>query len=145
MLGMAFGLSACATRPPSQPIAIDTKGMKNLKDLIAGMKQATGSQLDGFPDESFYKSYARAFVDHAIEAAEKHNIPIPDWILEKLSYRKTVVPVIAAPAVSTVIFAVGEATFSIVLWDFFALALVSLASIALFIKAILPEKGKSKT
>lgn len=144
MLGLAAGLSACATTVSRQPIAIDVREMKSLKEFIAAIRGETGNLLSNTSDDAFYQSFAQAFVDNALDAAERYKIPIPEWVLERLRYRKTVVPVIAAPAVSVIIFQIGEATVQVLLWDFFALALASLASLAVFIKAVLPD-GQKKT
>ena len=145
MLAIAAGLSACATTTPRQPINIDVREMKNLKELIAAIRKETGDLLSTTMDDSFYRSFAQAFVDNALVAAEKYRIPIPEWVLERLRFRKTVVPVIAAPAASAIIFQVGGATVQVLLWDFFALALASITTLGIFISAILPGNRKSST
>jgi hypothetical protein len=70
---------------PPEPILLDVTGVKNVNGLIASMKNAAGTRLPTqISDESFFRAFAQAFVDHAVEAAEKYKIQVPQWILDRL-------------------------------------------------------------
>lgn len=88
-LSMALGLVLAATSPfihaQAQPIVVNTSGLKDVKDLIGAFRHSgEGFLSKSAPDESFFVSMAKAFVEHAREAAEKHGIQVPSWILDYL-------------------------------------------------------------
>ena len=106
-LASTTGLLSCATPEPEKPIFIEAKDVKDVQGLIAEIKKAAGKRLpQQTSDDSFYRAFAQSFVDNAVEAAERYNIPVPDWVLSRISKRKVVVPVIIAPMVVFTIYGV---------------------------------------
>lgn len=143
----AICLCSCVTPPEPPPIEIKADGIKDVAGLIAAMKSAAGSRLPAkASDESFFRAFALAFVEHAREAADKYNIPVPQWVLDRLPERKVMLPVIAAvPALGMVAFELLGISFVIPIGTIFVAVLGSLALMTVFIVwALSSDNPKSK-
>lgn len=125
--GLSFGIASCATTPPPPPapppVEINAADIDDVPSLIAAMKVGAGSQLPAnVPTDSFYKAFARSFVEYARDAAERYNIPIPQWVLSRLPPRK-----VALPAVGILLIVrLAGVTFRIPITTFFSAMLKSI-------------------
>lgn len=86
----ALSLISCASRPARpEPIAVDTTGVNDVKDLIRAIKRAGGELLpQSASDDSFLVAISKSFIDNARSAADEHGIPIPSWILDRLPSKR---------------------------------------------------------
>jgi hypothetical protein len=135
----AICLASCATTQPEPlpPIEIKGENVKDVPGLIAAMKQGAGNRLPATTsDESFFQVFARVFVEHAVEAAEKYHIPVPQWVLDQLPSRKVVLPIIPiAAGAGLLVFEWLGATWVIPLAVVFVAVLGSLVLMTGFIAA----------
>lgn len=86
-------LSGCVSNPPKKevPIEVDVKDVKDVPTLIAAIRKSAGNLLpSAFKDEDFYDSIAEKFVANARAAADL-GYKIPQWVLDKLPYKRKVV------------------------------------------------------
>ena len=89
-ISSTFCLVSCANQQVrSEPIAVDTTGVKDVRDLVRAIKTAGGQLLPKSTNDDFILvAMAKTFVDNARDAIERHGVKIPSWIVDRLPNKK---------------------------------------------------------
>ena len=115
------------------PILLDMRGISDVRELVDAMRAAAPRLRRSPSNDVFYREFARTAFDHARDAVQR-NIPVPDFLLDRLPTRKvSMMPVASVPIM--VMLRIFGVTFAVPLATYFSIDIGSVWLLYLFLSA----------